>query len=95
MPYQTTKNELTYTIHFKKPIRIINERQYNTIQNGPVQFDFKIKQDLPNEITIYYKLEISKIKFDLEETQEYEKSNTEILKLLNTTIQYEYVADGK
>ena len=95
MPYQTTKNELTYTIHFKKPIRIINERQFNPIQYGPLQFEFTIKQELSNEITISYKLEISKIKFDLEETLEYEKSNTEILKLLNTTIQYEYVADGK
>lgn len=87
--YQTNDSHFFYEINFNDAIKVISKLNDFHFNNEYLSFDlnFKIKDEKTLIIEYYYKL--NKIELKNDEIKVYEKLNVDIIKIFNTSIEYE------
>ncbi len=87
--YTTNNNHFFYEITLVNNIKITKNNKDYHFKNETMSFDFTIKTKENNKLIIEYTLIINKIELSKKEIIEYEKLNEEIIKIFNTSIEYE------
>jgi len=93
IPYKTIDNNFVYQINFTNKIKLISKTKDIKIENKASFLNFCINVKDEKTITIDYQFKINKVELNESEIREYENLNEEMLKKINSSIEYEIISD--
>ncbi|MBK6985955.1 MAG: transglutaminase domain-containing protein [Bacteroidetes bacterium] len=93
IPGQTIDNNFVYHINFDHKIKLITKVSDLKIENKVSSLYFNIAFNGENTITISYQFKINKIELNEMEIAEFEQLNEEMLKKINSSIEYEIISN--
>lgn len=91
IPYQTIDNNFVYQIDFDHKIKLISKTKDVKIENKASSLNFSIIVSNEKTIIIEYRFRINNVELNETDTAEYEKLNEEMLKKINSSIEYEII----
>ncbi|MES2513012.1 MAG: hypothetical protein V4580_02665, partial [Bacteroidota bacterium] len=89
--YQTINNNFVYQINFEHQIKLISKTNDVKIENKSSSLNFSIAFNGDKTITINYQFKINNVELNDIEIAEYEQLNEEMLRKINSSIEYEIV----
>lgn len=93
IPGQTIDNNFVYQINFDQRIKLISKASDVKIENKLSSLNFSIAANGERTITIKYQFKINNIELNEMEIAEYEQLNEEMLKKINSSIEYEIIGN--